>query len=150
MGPYRLLNAPTEQGFREYSNAFWGSVAISFSKRVDVRRYFYAFLFEAVSPLKIRTGFFFFRPVRISPRSAKPVRFPPDCARFRRLTRGLSRVPSHGLVGWIGLRSNSIPILPGSVRRWAGFIFRSNSNWFRLTRLNLNGLRNPPVGHRAG
>ena len=37
-----------EKEFQEYSNAFWDSVTISFSKCVDVRRDFYAFLFQAV------------------------------------------------------------------------------------------------------
>ena len=36
----------TETEFREYHNAFWGSVTASFSKRVDVRRYIYAILFR--------------------------------------------------------------------------------------------------------
>ena len=48
----------TEQEFQEYSNAFWDSVTISFSKRVDVRRDFYAFLFWGRNSLTNRRSCF--------------------------------------------------------------------------------------------
>ena len=44
----------TEKEFQEYSNAFWDSVTISFSKCVDVRRDFYAFLFWGSNSLTNR------------------------------------------------------------------------------------------------